>query len=137
MILASNTSNKNYGLFTFAIILLLLGGVAIYIGSNDLAIRSVGLVLCIVSVYYVQKSKIHTRADFGNHKTQQVETKRPHLCRSIWIVSLILVPILGLSFFCLYMDAIHGYHQRWPVYLFAATTVCSALCWSYLLSKLL
>jgi len=36
----------------------------------------------------------------------------------------------------LYMDALRGYHETWPVYLFASVGVVCAVVWSYLAARL-
>ncbi len=121
-------SKRKSGLFILAILLLLLGGTALYIGSNNFLIRSLGILACTISVYCVRKSNIHA-------SSQKIIRPTP-VGRSTWTISIILLPALGLSFLFLYRDAIHGYHQGWPVILFAGVVAGCALCWSYLVSRL-
>jgi len=131
-------SKRKYGLFISAIFLLLLGGVAFVMGSNNVAIRSMGMLAFLISAYCVRASNIYIRSGHVTATTPQTRSKLPtRPRRSIWIVSIILLPLLGLSFAWLYSDAVHGYHQIWPVYTFAGIVIICALCWSYLVARLL
>lgn len=131
-------SKRKYGLFTLAVLLLLLGGTALFVGSDDFSIRSLGVLACLLSVYCVRISNIHSRSVSTSITTQRTKSKlATRVGRPVWVVSIILLPTLGLSFLCLYRDAIHGYQEVWPVYLFAGVAVVCALCWSYLVSRLL
>ena len=60
MITRQGGSRKQYGLRALAVILLLFGGVLIYTGSHNFAIRFVGLAVVMVSVYLVQASMFTT-----------------------------------------------------------------------------
>jgi len=57
--------------------------------------------------------------------------------RVMWFVGIALLLLTGVSFLYLYNDALHGYHEALPVYLFAAVGLACALVWSYLVSKIL
>ncbi|GEM_PF-1108849 len=134
----NDRSKGNIGLFISAIVLLLSGGVALVMGSNDVAVRSLAMLAIVISVYCVRLSNISTRSDSANTIIQQTRSKLPtRPSRSIWIVSIMLLPLLGLSFVWLYSDAAHGYHQIWPVYFFTGTAIACTLCWSYLVARLL
>jgi hypothetical protein len=55
----------------------------------------------------------------------------------MWIIGAALLLLTGVSFFYLYQDALHGYHEALPVYVFAGVGLACALVWSYLVSKML
>lgn len=129
---------KKYGLFILAVLLLLLGGVALFVGTNNFVIRSLGVIACLISVYCVRRSNIHAKSNSAIETSQQAKSKpSTQLRRSIWIISIVLLPMLGLAFLSLYRDALHGYQKAWPVYLFAGVVAICAFCWSYLMAKLL
>ena len=131
-------SKRKLGLFGLAIVLLLLGGVALVMGSNDVAIRSLAMLAIIISVYCVRQSNIFIRPASANTIIQQTRSKLPtRPGRSTWIASIILLPLLGLSFVWLYSDAAHGYHQIWPVYFFTGKAIICTLYLSYLVARLL
>jgi len=56
--------------------------------------------------------------------------------RLLWVVSAALVPVALGALLLLYMDALKGYHQIWPVYAFASVGVACAVVWSCLAAKL-
>jgi len=129
---------RKSGLFMLAIFFLLLAGVALVMGSNNVGIRSMAMLAVVISVYCVRVSNIHVDPDSVITTSQQTRFKLPaRPSGSLWIVSLILLPAFGLSFFWLYRDAAQGYHQFWPVYCFAGVAVVCALCWSCLVASLL
>lgn len=121
-------SRKKYGLFTSAILLLLLGGAALFLGSNSSAIRDVGVIACIVSVYLIRVSNVHKSSEVK-------ERKRPGPI--MWTAGVALLLLMVLSFFYLRQDASNGYQDIAPVYVFAGVGLGCALIWSYLISKVL
>jgi hypothetical protein len=127
-------SKRNASLFISAIVLLLLAGAALVMASNDVAIRSLAMLACVGSVYCFRRSNSSARSGSLTATTQQT---RSGPGRSIRIVSIVLLPVLGLSFVWLYSDAVRGYHQILPVYCFAGVAIVCALCWSYLVARLL
>jgi hypothetical protein len=135
---AQQTTRKRYSLFVLAILLLLLSGVALFLGAHNFAIRAVGLVGCIVSVYLIRMSKVHAGPTTAIAADQHADAKaknRPG--RPIWIVGVALLLLAGGSLLYLYQDALHGYHEALPVYLFAGVGLTCTVVWSYLISKIL
>lgn len=53
----------------------------------------------------------------------------------MWLMGVVLLAPVGISYFLLLEDAAHGGHQGWPVYLFAGTGLACVLFWSCLLTK--
>jgi len=132
-----NVARKRYGLFVLAILLLLLGGVGIYVGSQSYLIRALGLVAIVASVYLVRISHVHDRSGFPEASGQRTDPKiAKSPGRLLWIVSLILVPLLGASLFLLHMDAVNGGHQAWPADVFAGVGLACAIIWGYLAAKI-
>ncbi len=132
---------KRYGLFMLATFLLLLGGVAMFLGLHNFAIRGLAAVCLIVSAYLVRISTPRARPTLGNAtgqgrdaNTADAGTKeRPS--RPIWTVGVVSLLLVGGSSFYLYLDALHGYHDVLPVYLFAAAALVCALVWSYIIGS--
>lgn len=136
--MAQTAPQKRYGLFSLAILLFLLAGAALFLGSHNFAIRSVGLVGCIVGVYLVRASNVHApraSAVAAGEGPDSREKKRPGPL--MWTVGVALLLLAGASFFYLYQDALHGYQEALPVYVFAGVGLACALVWSYLVSKVL
>ena len=134
---SQNVVSKRYGLFVLAILLLLLGGVGIYLGSDNYLIRVLGLVSIMVSVYLVRVSRIHNGSSLpevrGPEKNFKTE-KGPG--RLLWIVSVALVPLLAASGFLLHIDAANGGHEAWPADIFAGVVLACAIVWGYLAAKI-
>ena len=127
-----HVGRKKYGLFVLAIILILLGGVGVYLGSNNYLIRVLGSVSLLVSVYLVRISRVHHESSLP--KANAVEYGGPS--RLLWIVSLALVPLLGASAFLLHIDAVNGGHEAWPADVFAGVALVCAGVWGCLIVKL-
>ena len=132
MITSQNVARKRYGLLVPALLLLLLGGVGIYLGSHNYAIRALGLVAIMGSTYLVRISRVGDRSGFpeASGRTMELTTEGPR--RWLWIVSLVLVPLLGAAFFLMHIDFANGGHEAWPVYVFAGVALACAIVWSYL-----
>jgi hypothetical protein len=54
---------------------------------------------------------------------------------STLMAAVFLLAAWGFSFLYLYRDAVHGYQQILPVYLFAGFGLGCAVLWPYLISK--
>lgn len=124
-------NKRRNGAFALAILLLLFAGGALLLEENNVVIRTVAMLALLVSVYCVRLSRSGSTT-IETQRTGSNLATRPG--RSIWIVSIILLPVLGMSFASLYIDAAHGYHQAWPVYVFTGTIIVCMVCWSYLLA---
>lgn len=131
-------ATKRLGLFAMAAIVLVAGFALIYFGSNSFAIRSAGLLLCVISTYLVKVSRRVGNAPPGAGLTlasKAENSARPGTLS--WVIGVIAVVAFGSSFFLLYRDAVNGYQQVWPVYVFGAAVVICAPIWAYLFTKLM
>ena len=129
---------RNRNRLTIAILLLVLGGIAFYKGSNDLAIRSLGLIACVASVYVIRRSKSQTPSVSDGLAEQSRDPKaadRPG--RLMWTLGAVSLLLIGISYFFLRMDAAEGHHQIWPVYLFFWVVVVCGLFLSYLAGRMM
>lgn len=132
-----NASRKQYGLLVLAVVLLLLGGVVIYIGSHNFAIRAIGVVVVMASAYLVQVSNIYKRSalveasgEVNNHKVAKV------LGRLLWIGSLSLVPVLAGAWYLFHLDAANGGQVAWPADVLAGVVLVCAVVWGLLVAKI-
>lgn len=124
---------KRYLLLTLAVILLISGGIALYIGSSDPAIRPIGLGAVLISVLLVRTSNSPTRF---TPNTREIAFNQPDgPSRSLKLLSLALVPVALAAFLLLMNDAAHGHHQILPVYIFAGVGIVCIAVWSYLASQ--
>ncbi len=138
MIVSKETPRKRHYLFVLAIVILIFGGAALFIWSNNFLIRSASIVACIVSVYLVRISNVHARPSLGVVGELEAESKfakRPK--RMMWIIGVALLAAVGGAFSELYSDALRGYHEVFPVYLFSGAAIVCIAFWSYLISRLL
>jgi hypothetical protein len=137
VIVSQKAARKRYGLFVLAILLLLLGGVGIYVGSYNYPIRALGVMAIIASAYLVQISHVHDRSglpEANGRRTDLRTTRGPGPL--LWMVSLALVPLLGAAFFLLHIDAVNGGHEAWPADVFAGVGLACAIVWGYLVAKI-
>jgi hypothetical protein len=134
---SQNVSGKRYGLFVLAILILLLGGVGIYVGSHNYPIRALGLAAVMASAYLVRISHVRDRSDLPEAQGRGKDLKRAKgPGRLLWIISLALVLLLGASLFLLYIDAVNGGHEAWPADVFAGVVLACAVVWGYLAAKI-
>ena len=133
---SQNVASKSYGLLVLALLLLLLGGVGLYVGSHNYPIRSLGVMAILASTYLVRISRVRDRSGFleASGRTMQLTTEGPG--RRLWIVSLALVPLLGVAFFLMHIDFVNGGHEAWPADIFAAVGLACAIVWGYLVAKI-
>ena len=128
---------KRFGLFALAILLLLTGGAALFVGMTNFGIRSLGLVACIASVYLIRISNVRAQPSLamtsGEAKDSKARRKGPPL---MWIIGAALVPVAGASLFYLYLASLNGSHDALPAYIFAGVAVICTVVWSYLVSTL-
>jgi hypothetical protein len=54
----------------------------------------------------------------------------------MWLIGVALLVLAGVSYWLLYIDALHGGHAGWPVYMFAGVSLAAAGVWSYIVTKL-
>jgi hypothetical protein len=134
---SQNVVRKRYGLFVLAILLLLFGGVGIYLGSNNYPIRVLGLTSIMTSVYLARISRVHSGSSLpearGPGKNFKIVKGTGRL---LWNVSLALVPLLGISGFLLHIDDVNGGHEAWPADIFAGVGLACAIVWGYLAAKI-
>jgi len=55
----------------------------------------------------------------------------------MWVVSLALLPALGLSYLYLYEDGVRGYPDVLPIYLFGGVAVVCTLFWAFMAARVL
>jgi hypothetical protein len=57
--------------------------------------------------------------------------------RVLLMVGIVFLVLAGVSWWFLYRDALHGYHEVWPVYLFAGVAIVCTGVWGAILAKLI
>jgi len=129
-------SPKKYGLFALAVVLLLLGAAALYVGSHNFTIRSFGLAALLVSVYLVRESRVYARSasEASDERADFTASNGPG--RLAWVFGIALLPLTGISYLLMYIDALHGGSAAWPAYVFAGFAFACAGAWGYIASKL-
>jgi hypothetical protein len=130
-------NKRKFALLTAAFLLLALAGAGMAMGENNFAIRSLAVVAGLAGLACVRRINVHTPPGSATEAPQQGEGKLAILIgRPIGIISLILIPIMAMASFFLYRDAVQGYHESWPLYLFVWTGIICTLCWAYAVSTL-
>jgi uncharacterized YccA/Bax inhibitor family protein len=137
--MSQTTPKKNYALFSLAILLLLVAGFCLYLGTHNFQIRSLGLAAILANTYCVRISRMHKRSNLPDADgREQYLRKASGPGRWLWIVSLALVPLLVVAFVLMSSDAVtDGGNATWPVDVFAGVAVVCTLAWSYLAAKII
>lgn len=130
---------KRYGLFVLAILMLLGGAAALFFAWSsftrrieDFVIWLLGLLMIVASTYLVRISNVRARP--GAVAVGDRASKRPGAL--LWLMGAASVIALAISYHYLYRDALGGYHEVWPVDVFAAVALISASVLAYLVSRL-
>jgi hypothetical protein len=125
---------KRSGLVVLAGILLLIGGVLIYIGSHNFPIRAIGIAFVMASTYLIQVSNARNRSAAPDASNEVNNRKSGNAAkRVLWIASVSLVPILAAAWYLLHLDAVKGGKTAWPADLFAGVGLVCAVVWSLLM----
>jgi hypothetical protein len=136
MITLQNAPRNQRGLRVVSVILLVLGGVFIFIGSHNFAVRAIGLGFVLACTYLIRISKDRSRAGLA---AASGEVNKPNMTgvpgRLLWIVSVSLVPALVCAWYLLQLDAANGGKEAWPVDVFAGVGLVCAAVWSLLMVK--
>ena len=129
-------ADKKHGLRVLAVFLLLLGGIGIYLGSDNYPIRVLGAIAILASVCVLRIYRSSTRIApaIATENTASMLTSGPG--RLLWIISFAMVPLLGAAWFLLHVDAVNGGHQAWPVDVFAGVALICCVVWSFLYAKI-
>lgn len=128
---SAGTLRKRYALRALAILLVLVAAASFVLGSHNFIIRSFGLLALLAGAQLARMSRAQSPA-FG----------RPDLTgsswpgRVVWLLGLGVLVLAGLSFWLLYVDALHGGHAIWPIYVFAGVALACVGIWGYIASKL-
>ncbi|HTB95964.1 MAG TPA: hypothetical protein VK716_03080 [Terracidiphilus sp.] len=127
---------RRNGLFALAVVLLMISGVALFLGSHVPVSRPLGIGAGLVSAYLIRLSWPSGRsgfgtveADFNSGKTGKIPNRALLVASAVSL----LAAIVALS--CLMNDAAHGYHQVWPVYFFAVVACVCTVVWSLLVAS--
>ena len=126
-----NAPRRQYGLLAVAFILLLLGGVLIYLGSHNFAIRAIGVGVVMAGAYLINV-RSRSVAPLPNY-----EAKDRRVTRGLWIASLSLVPILAGAWYLVQLDFANGGKEIWPLNLAFGVVLVCAVVWSLLVAKTL
>src|SRR5664279_2927227 len=104
MNISMNSPNKKQRyLFALAVLLLLLAVPAFIVGWNNTPLRTLSMMLLIFSVYCVRLSRSDS-ATIANRQTGQNLGTRPS--RALWIASITLLLVLGMSSVFLYRSCL-------------------------------
>jgi drug/metabolite transporter (DMT)-like permease len=129
--MSGGTLGKMHVLRLLAVLLGLLGVVLFVLESHNFVIRSFGLLAILASVQLVRVSRALTPS-YG--RLDLPGSNRPG--RIMWFVGIGLLPLAVFSFWLLHIDALHGGHAVWPVFVFAGVVLAGAGVWGYIIAKL-
>jgi hypothetical protein len=131
VVTSGGTLGKRYVLRSLAVLLVLLGIALFVLESHDFVIRSFGLLALRASLQLVRMSRAQTPS-YG--PPDLAGSNRPG--RIMWFVGIGLLPLAGISYWLIYIDALDGGHAAWPVYVFAGVGLACAGVWGCIVGKL-
>jgi hypothetical protein len=118
---------KRYLLLSLAIALFALAAVTLLLGSSYPAIRPLAGIACVAGAYLARMSKGQRSQSLANVPVAGVGfTEQKRLIRRLWVISIALVPLLGVALILMYVDAANGGNETWPVYVFAGVSLACA-----------
>lgn len=127
-----------YWLFGIGATLLVVGGVLLYVGGSRFEIRALGLVSCMLGVFILGKSGLAAaprRHAADEQLPSDGSVQWPSL--RMWLVGVGLIALVAIAYALLYQDAVRGYKDIVPVYLFAGSILAAAAFWGYLIARIL
>jgi len=97
-----------------------------------------GLALVVASRYLLRISLVHGRSYLSETSGRRRDFKRAEGPKPLlWIICLAFVPLLGIQFFLMHIDAVHAGHKAWPVDIVAGVGLTCCIVWVYLVAKIL
>jgi hypothetical protein len=134
---SQNAEWKRYGLLALAILLVLSGGVCMYLGTHNFQIRSLGLAAIAASGYFVRLSRVRDQSKpLPTNYSDTTVKARKGPGRRLWIVSAALVPFPLAALYLIQRDIANGGHEAWPADLFGGIIIVCAIVWSCLAAKI-
>lgn len=132
----NKVGSKRYGLFALAIAMLAAGAVLSFVINDRFVLRSIGMLMIVASVYLVRASNVHGDADRAvTDGSGAVAEDSKRVTGRIWVLAPLSLVGCVVSYHFLYEDALHGYHQLWPLYLFVGTALVCACIWGWMAVK--
>lgn len=122
---------KKYGFRFVAVFLIVAGGAAFLIAPNSFAIRSLGVAGILAGAWLI---RVAGRGDTANGAGTGTSRRLGLGASAAGAGSLVAA---GASYLLLRHDALSGYHQLLPVFLFASVGLACAVIWGYIAVKLL
>jgi hypothetical protein len=113
--MSQQTPGKRYVLRALAILLFAFSCATFVLARNSFAIESLGLIALLGGLQLVRAAR--PASGFTPSKwTVPGTPKRPG--RLAWILLAASLAAAGISYHFMYTDALGGYHETWPLYLF-------------------
>lgn len=126
--------SQNVLLMAGAGIVLVLAGVLLSRAGSDRSLRSLAMCACVCSVTLVGIS-VRRRSSAAEQTLTRTQSQPAGPGIKLVGIALVALYLLGRRF--LYLDAIHGYHQAWPLYFFAAVAVAGVVGGGYIALRFL
>lgn len=127
---------KRYSLFVLALLLLALACIAFVFASNSLAIRSLGLGAIMISVWLIRASNVRQGSN-RQERQMMTATKIRRVGMLTWFAGVTSAFAMAAAYLFLRNDAINGYRQALPVYVFSGVGLVFTVIWAYIAAKFL
>jgi hypothetical protein len=119
--MAFSTSSKRRALYALGVAVLLIATVAMVLGNHNFEIRFAGLLALLGSLKLLNGAK-----GIGQVSPTQEGSGIPPPTRTMWLIGAVLALVQVITLYLLYLDAVDGYRQAWPLYAFTATAMVCA-----------
>lgn len=132
--ISENMPHKRYSLFVLAVLLFVIACGAFVLAPNNFGIRASGIVALLISVWLVRVSNVHRQQSLRSGTN--VESGKG-IGPIWWAAGLGCLLAAGGAYLYLSRDALNGYHQVLPVYIFTVVGLACAVVWGCIAVKLL
>jgi hypothetical protein len=118
--------------------LLIFGGILFVAFIDEGLVRSIGVAMVVASAFVFK----YYRGRFTPEATSirypaSGKIERKEVTPTAWLLGVATILLSVFTFMLLYKDAVDGYHQPGPVYLFVGAILFCSVVWGRIVSRLL
>ena len=128
---------RRYAMRALALVLLVSAGFALVLRSDSFGIRMLALGAIVVGVQLVKYSDDYVRRSQGRTGDGWSPARGDRRVGPLaWTLVVASLVACGVFYFAMYVDALHGGKQGWPVIAFAGAGVALTFTSGYIVVKL-
>lgn len=117
MSIPAEVRGKFYALRAAALAVGILGVAGVILGTHNLGVRSLGLVGIVVCFWLMRRSKAYVWRARGQEVAEwSLAGAARRVGPRAWTVMGVSLAACGVFYLAIYLDAVHGGREVWPVY---------------------